>query len=79
MLSKYSQIAQNSFFCKILTPDVRINHYEPRSSEEGAAISLTTYPALNCLEQEDPELITALRNDVFYPPSEMGEEQTSLA
>ena len=63
----------------MLTPADRINHYEPRSSEEGAAIRLTTYPALNCLEQEDPELITALRNDVFYPPSEMGEEQTSLA
>lgn len=44
--------------------------YEADNSE---TISLTTYPGLNCLEQEDPELIRALREDILHPPSETGD------
>ena len=33
------------------------------------SINLTTYPGLNCLEQEDPHLVKALRNDILYPPA----------
>ena len=33
------------------------------------SINLTTYPGLNCLEQDDPQLAKALRNDILYPPA----------
>ena len=52
----------------------RVSHFEAENSEDGAAISLTTYPGLNCLEQEDPRLIRALREDILHPPSETGVE-----
>ena len=50
----------------------RVNHFETRDSKEGAAITLTTYPGLNCLDQDDPGLIQALRSDILYPPSKTG-------
>ena len=33
------------------------------------SINLTTYPGLNCLEQDDTELVRALRNDILHPPA----------
>ena len=51
----------------------RVNHFETGDSKEGADITLTTYPGLNCLEQEDPGLIQALRSDILYPPSKTGQ------
>ena len=41
------------------------------------AINLTTYPGLNCLEQDDLVLIRALRDDILYPPSKTGDERRS--
>ena len=39
------------------------------------SINLTTYPGLNCLEQEDPQLAKALRNDILYPPASSEESR----
>ena len=55
--------------------EFRVNYYIPKNSDEGVAINLTTYPGLNCLEQEDPVLITALRDDILYPPSKTGDQE----
>ena len=38
----------------------------------GGSISLTTFPGLNCLDQEDPELIRSLKQDYLLPPSRQG-------
>ena len=57
--------------------EFRVNYYIPKNSDEGVAINLTTYPGLNCLEQEDPVLITALRDDILYPPSQTGDQRRS--
>ena len=57
--------------------DFRVNYYIPKNSDEGVAINLTTYPGLNCLEQDDPVLIRALRDDILYPTSKTGDERRS--
>ena len=56
---------------------LRVSHFEAENSEDGEAISLTTYPGLNCLEQDDPRLIQALREDILHPPSETGDGITT--
>ena len=58
--------------------ELRVNSYAPKNPDEGLAINLTTYPGLNCLEQDNPVLIRAIRDDILYPPSKTGDERSSI-
>ena len=58
--------------------ELRVNSYVHKNPDEGLAINLTTYPGLNCLEQDDPVLIRAIRADILYPPSKTGHKITAI-
>ena len=70
-------ITNESYLMGVIS-ELRVNSYSPKNPDEGLAINLTTYPGLNCLEQDDPVLVKAIRDDILYPPSKTGDERSAI-
>ena len=43
-----------------------------KDASVGLDHNLTLYPRLNCLDQDDPELVEEIREKILEPPSVLG-------